>query len=233
MADRCRFRRPAASGRTLHFSPSESLGTLYVRSSDASDEATWSRLGEARWSVLIPQGMRVRLTAGPGTTDLGLAACQGLSTHALDELILLGCPVGDPGITHVADLTGLRLLDLFRTGVTDEALPVVAGLRSLEWLSLTGTSTTDAGIAHLSRLRALRRLSLKETGITDRSLQALAPLSELAWLSLSGTRISDHGLPELARLPNLKMLSVLGTGVTADGAAWWWSARPDVRLVAH
>lgn len=232
MTETATITRPASSPRVLSFSPEHSLGRVFVRTSGDPD-AGWERLGEARWDVLVPEGMEVRLWGDPDTTAGHLDPLGGLAGDALAEIILLDCPVADDDLRHLAGLHTLRLLDLFRTRVTDDGVVPVASLSLLEWLSCTGTRVGDGGVEHLAALPLLRRLSLKDTAITDASATALAALPSLHWLSVSDTRISDAGLRTLATSPSLRMLSVARTAVTADGLTTLELARPDIVLFDH
>ncbi len=225
--------RDANAERILQFSPDRSLGSLLVRPRDAEVETRFDRLAVARWAVLVPPGMHVRLWADRETTGADLEVLEDFAPDALQELVLMSCKIGDTGAGHLAGLTGLRLLDLFRTQVTDRTLEVVAGMRDLEWLSFTGTAVTDRGAERLADLQHLARLSLKDTLVTDATATALADLPRLTWLSLTGTRVGDAGLRSLSRIATLEVLSVHRTDVTVDGMAWWWSERPDVELIAH
>lgn len=224
--------RPTTSERILHFPTDYSLGTVWV---EHADEPTprWERLGEARWSTIIPAGMEASLWVRPESAAVGLEPLTTLPTDALRRLILLDCPVTDTDIAHIACLTELRLLDLFRTAITDHACTTIAKLGRLEWLSLTGTTIGDSGVAELRGLHELRRLSLKATLITDQSAEIVASLPRLSWLSLSGTAMSDRGLRVLSSATSLRTLSVAGTRVTNEGVARFQAARPDVALIQH
>ena len=233
MNDR-RPNRNQTAERLLRFSPEKSLGMLYVRPSDASPAAGWDALAEARWTVLVPAGMDVRLRADPSTTDADLTALDRLAgrcarTSSCSSLSRSPTPVrstcrGSPGSGHST---------CTEPESATKSVAAIGALRGLEWLSLTGTRVTDAGVKELAGLRQLRRFSAKETLLTDNALVTLAELPNLTWLSLAGTRVSDDGLRSLAQIPSLKMLSVARTDVTVDGATWWWTKRPDVELIAH
>src|ERR1700730_16991542 len=139
--------------RVLRFESDHSLGTVMVRSSDAL-ATNWDRLPEARWAVLVPAGMDVRLWVEPAVASLGIEVLADLPADGLQELVLLGCPIDDDDVQSLGGLTGLRLLDLFHTDITDRAV-ISAGskLRSVEWLSFTGTRIGDDGARRLGSLR--------------------------------------------------------------------------------
>lgn len=109
----------------------------------------------------------------------------------------------------ISHLTGLRILTLSSTGITDEGLEHLRSLRSLRALELTQASISNRGLAVLMDLPALEYLSLN-TGVTDAGLRQMAQLSNLRWLSIAGGRMWGPGLAELAKLPRLERLCFWG-----------------------
>jgi len=115
----------------------------------------------------------------------------------------------DPRIFEpIRRLTGLRILTLFSTGITDEGLEHLRPLRSLRGLELTQASISNRGLAVLMDLPALVYLSLN-TGVTDAGLKQVAQLSNLRWLSIADGNIWGPGLAELAKLPRLERLCIV------------------------
>jgi len=226
--------RVATSERILSFAPDRSVGTLHVRPAGGDPDAGgWLPLAAARWSVLVPPGMDVRLWVEPATARRSIGVLRHLPADSLSELILLGSPVTDTHLRHLVGLSGLRLLDLFHTKVTDPGLEHVAALTGLEWLSFTGTNVGDSGVVSLQTLSALRRLSLKDTRITDASAAILSRLPNLHWLSVSGTRITDAGLRLLASSPSLRALSVHRCNVTRAQLDATTTGHPNLALIEH
>ena len=105
-------------------------------------------------------------------------------------------------------LTGLRILSLSSTGVTDEGLEYLRSLRSLRGLELTQAGIGNRGLAVLKDLPALEYLELN-TGVTDVGLKQVAQVSNLRWLSIIDGRMWGPGLAELAKLPQLERLCIL------------------------
>jgi hypothetical protein len=83
--------------------------------------------------------------------------------------------------------------------VTDADLPRIAELTDLRVLDLWATDVTDYGLAHLARLRSLERLQLNETRVTDRGLEHLRGLGNLKQLGLIGTAVTPEGVRRLMR----------------------------------
>jgi len=114
----------------------------------------------------------------------------------------------DPGIFEpISHLTGLRILTLSSTGITDEGLEHLRSLRSLRALELMQASISNRGLAVLMDLPALEYLELN-TGLTDAGLKQIAQLSNLRWLNIVDGNIWGPGLAELAKLPRLERLCI-------------------------
>ena len=226
--------RVATSDRVLSFAPDRSVGTLFVRPTGGDPDAGgWEPLAAARWSVLVPERMDVRLWVDPPNARRSISVLRHLPADSLSEVVLMSSPVTDNHLRHLVGLSALRLLDLFHTKVTDPGLEHVASLTSLEWLSFTGTNVGDSGVVRLATLPALRRLSLKDTRITDASAAILSRLPNLHWLSVSGTRITDAGLRLLASSPSLRALSVHRCNVTRAQLDATTTGHPNLALIEH
>ena len=121
----------------------------------------------------------------------------------------------DPRIFEpISRLTGLRILTLFTTGITDEGLEHLRPLRSLRGLELMQTSISNRGLAVLMDLPALEYLQLM--GVTDAGLKQVAQLSNLRWLSILDVKMWGPGLAELAKLPHLERLCIQGSSPISD-----------------
>jgi len=107
----------------------------------------------------------------------------------------------------ISRLTGLRILTLECTGVTDKGLECLRPLHSLRGLELTQFPIRSRSLAVLKDLPALEYLSLN-TGITDAGLKQVAQMSNLRWLRISDGRMWGPGLAELAKLPRLERLCI-------------------------
>jgi hypothetical protein len=111
-------------------------------------------------------------------------------------------------------LTGLRILTLYDTGVTDKGMEHLRSLRSLRALELAESSITSRGLAVLTDLPALEYLGFDKE-VTDASLKQVAQHSSLRWLRIPMGRVWGPGLTELAKMPRLERLCLVGeTGLT-------------------
>ena len=190
-------------------------------------EAT--ELGDGAMGVLGGVGTLEELTLnGTQISDTGLArlgALRGLkrlrldNTYvegmafagwpagaALEELHLLGAPVGDGAMDGVARLSKLRRLVLAESDVTGAGLGKLVGL-GLEELDLSAADVGDD--APLEKFTGLRRLSLRDARISDLILaRKLAGMKGLRHLDLARTRISNAGIAYLAGLTGLLSLDL-------------------------
>lgn len=111
----------------------------------------------------------------------------------------------------ISRLTGLRVLQLSRTGITDKGLEHLRSLRSLGALEFCNEpSIGSQGLAVLKDLPSLEYLDLY-TGVTDAGLKHVAQVKSLRWLRLRTGRIWGPGLAELADLPRLERLCIWGS----------------------
>jgi hypothetical protein len=107
----------------------------------------------------------------------------------------------------IGHLTGLQILSLWGTGITDAGLECLRPLRSLKALELTQFSLGNRGLAVLKDLPALEHLELC-VGVTDAGLKEVAQASSLRWLNLVHGQFWGPGLAELAKLPRLERLCI-------------------------
>lgn len=174
----------------------------------------------ARFRAENPQYYRLAFAdrVRPRPADLsGLALLEPNDLHYLD----VGSEMyGRTGVrpeifAPLRCLTGLEILGLYNSGVTDEGLQHLRALRSLKGLELTQSSITGRGLAVLRDLPALEYLSLN-TGLTDAGLKEVAQVSSLRWLSIVGGKMWGPGLAELAKLPRLERLCFWGARGSAS-----------------
>jgi hypothetical protein len=116
--------------------------------------------------------------------------------------------VTDASLTHAKHLTGLRVLDLSRSKLSDAGLVALAKHKSLQVLSLYRTSLTDAGLARIATLPTLQRLNIGRTKVTDAGLAHLLKLRHLTHLNVGRTGITGAGLAQLSKLGRLRVLDL-------------------------
>jgi Leucine-rich repeat (LRR) protein len=137
----------------------------------------------------------------------------------------------------------VRWIETTEGEFSDEAMPYLAKLASLEWLEIGGGSVSAAGVAHLKDCSGLRRLyihdiklngdelawlagltklealSLQRTGIDGKVLKNLRPLGTLTVLNLSGNNINSDDMEQIASFKALEVLALADTKVTGAGIA--------------
>ena len=142
----------------------------------------------------------------------------------LKNLDLSQCGVTNDDLKHLSRLENLQSLVLLWSLIDDDGLRELVALKNLKSLDLRHCTITDRGLEHVGRLEELRELNLHHFSeptcqITDAGLKHLAKLSKLKTLDLSQNPISDTGLASLAGLTNLQSLSLRHHDVKMN-AAW-------------
>jgi Leucine-rich repeat (LRR) protein len=118
-------------------------------------------------------------------------------------------------VRRLAEVRGLKKLDLSFTYVTDKGMEWVPRLTELEELTLdTAEFITDAAINHLRANRRLRKLVLRGTDITDVALPYIGELTALRTLDLSHSMLGDVGIESLPSLTQLEELDLGATRIT-------------------
>ena len=111
------------------------------------------------------------ITAQKKVANEDLAPLKELTRLA--NLNLRGLEIGDDALPFIAGQKTLVRLHLEKTKITDKGLEQLKGLENLEYLNLYGTEITDAGLAHLEGLKKLKSLYLWQTKVTDEGVKKL------------------------------------------------------------
>ena len=210
--------------RTIRFPADRSVGKLSLA---RQDEPSWYRshhrpvywgnwgwdyLCEAKGSVTVPAGAKVKLTLhADGASDLSWVTELGA-----DDLYALttdpagrsgGSKFGDADLRRLSALTGLKELVLIDVRLSDRGLRAIEALSSLKLLWLRSAQVGDAGLAHLAKLKSLETLSLHTERLSDAGLAHLSKLASLKQLNLTIANVRGPGLEHLAKLPSLRYLS--------------------------
>lgn len=151
----------------------------------------------------FPKLKKLRLARNQVSDD----ALETLSKCALLEELDLSedSLITNDGMAHLAKLTGLKKLNLWRVQISDEGVLMLASLTRLEWLNLDNTKLSDAGLPALKNMKSLDFLHLGSTQITADGAPLLFHLTSLKDLKITRSAMgsSDTTVAELKKhLPN-------------------------------
>ncbi len=169
-----------------HLSGLKSLERLHLTSTHVGDK-------ELAYLLDLPNLKSLSLEGTP-VTDAGMVHV-GKMTNL--ERLSLNSAVGDEGLSHLNNLTGLRSLILKNPAVTDEGLSHLAGLTNLEFLHLFEAQISNDGLAYLKNMKELKKLYVFSRQITNEGLVHLKDLEKLEYVSLSVT-FTETGLEYLS-----------------------------------
>lgn len=159
-----------AKARVVHFPKDRSMGTLHVLDPNLPDiENTppkWELLCHATGDVTVPTGKALRLSPSKEAVE-DLSPLSRLGADDIQALYCRNIEMADDQLQHISNLTGLKELNLWGTGILGTGLEHLAKLDSLERLWLGRTHVGDNELAHLLHLDSLQFLYLRSTPTTD------------------------------------------------------------------
>ncbi len=147
----------------------------------------------------FPRLKKLRL-ARTQVSDDGLATlstCSSLEDLDLSENSL----ITDAGMVHLAKLTSLKKLNLWRVQISDDGALLLAPLTKLNWLNLDNSKLGDRGLPLLKNMNALTFLHIGSTQVTEAGASALFHLKTLKDLKLTRTALgaSDTAVADLKK----------------------------------
>ena len=123
--------------------------------------------------------------------------------------------IDENAFSNLAQLEGLKFLDLSNSYFGEGGIRGIAKLRHLEWLNLRGAEITSIDLDEIEQLRDLQSLDIGNSHIRHARLDKVAQLRKLRELRLSGiTWKKGFGLNALASLPKLRMLDISKTNAS-------------------
>jgi Leucine-rich repeat (LRR) protein len=141
-------------------------------------------------------------------TDLDLAHLRTLKT--LKELIVDGSEqITDAGLTYIAGLTELEILDLSDTEIEGPGLTALAGMKKLKRLSLPYKPYTAKDLAVLASLTELESCGINLNTELLPKLELLSQLPKLKSLNLPYTPLPKEALPLLGKMTGLENLVLI------------------------
>ncbi|MBL0743532.1 c-type cytochrome domain-containing protein [Chryseolinea lacunae] len=119
----------------------------------------------------------------------------GEESHYLSVSFVNARNTGDADLQTLLPLKQqIVWLNLSRSKITDEGLKTVAQLSGIRQLQLEYTAVGDAGLNHLTSLEQLRLLNVVGTKVTDAGVASLSPLTNLKKLFLYQTTVTAEGI---------------------------------------
>lgn len=165
---------------------------------------------------------------GPLASEHSLAALASLS--GLEILMLnrgLGAnwrwesepsapiaPSKDIGVSRLAKLTRLRVLELDGVPLPRGELGFLASMTSLRWLEISRGALSGPCLQHLAGMRDLHMLRMFQVALDDNIIQFLPPLPRLIRISLSGLAITQRSLVRLNEITRLGSIEILLSSIT-------------------
>ena len=220
------------------------------------DESLHALVNAERLVVLIAAGTAIssqgieHISRLPNLRAVDLEVCDNISDSACEVLGRMrqlqalnlrktafeAMKVTGAGLSQLARLPKLEVLNISGNGITDAALKHLVMTRTLRELTLNRLAITDAGLKHVSEFKSLKRLELVYSEgfggpiITDAGVARLGGLMELQTLTLVGARITDACVDDLAKLKQLRFLKVVGTRMTPTGMQRLAEQLPNARI---
>lgn len=132
-------------------------------------------------------------------------------------------------------VTTLKKLTMSGKKITDETLPLLAGLKDLEELSTDGTQLSDAGYKGFTAFKKLRSLALFHPSwalktFTGSGLAHLKELPDLQRLTFAGSTAGDAALEAVGQLTQLKEFHTWHTAQTQAGNAYL-TKLPNLKVI--
>ncbi|MBB73083.1 MAG: hypothetical protein CMJ75_01075 [Planctomycetaceae bacterium] len=162
-------------------------------------------------------------------------ALTGLNVEKIPSIRMLNLSktgISDETFRPRSALPELRDLNLSETAITGATLErLLSSCPHLQWLNLADSQTNDLGVQNVSHLKQLRVLLLGRTRISDAAGMHLRQLTSLIDLDLSQTSIGDPGLGELQALTALRRLTLEATQITEERSAELKRALPQLKIV--
>ncbi len=201
-----------------HFLSRKAFETVVTKADLESLRMTWLQIVEMSaatreaWKAypdvnmnLVLRGIDSNPQAGENITNSAFTAIKAakslrvLRLHRADAL-------GDAAGKAIAELSGLRELELEDTDITDEGLAALGALPGLEWVSVgLSLKLGGAGFAAWNHIEKLRGLDLRCCPIEDAGLAEVIRFRNIETLHLNQcARLTWPAIRTLADLPRLR-----------------------------
>jgi len=135
---------------------------------------------------------------------------QGIERHSIN-INFYKSDLTDSWVQRNAEvMKGLPVnyLYLSRTGITDDAMTSLAGMKSLIHLHLAGTSITDHSMSAIRDMPALCNIDLTDTNVTEEGISHLVDHPRLKSVDLDGNVFTSATIAHLNAMPRLVELGL-------------------------
>ncbi len=146
----------------------------------------------------------IRMRAVPDVTDDDMKALKG---KHFERLCLDGAPINGSGLKYILD-SGVEVLSLELTRITDENTHYLSELKRLRSVSLYSDVLTDAGIEPMSDLKRFTMLEFGSDNITDDGIAHFKNMNNITFLHLRGSKLTVNCLKSQSKLDKLKTLTL-------------------------
>lgn len=165
------------------------------------------------------------LSAAPETEALKKLGATVVETGGVVTQAQVKCDNFSEGdFRTLGQCATLKKLTISGKTITDDTLPLLAGLTELEELSTDGIQLTDDGYKHFAAFQKLRSLALfhpafRSEKFTGSGLSQLKVLPKLERLTFAGSTAGDAALEAVGQLTQLKEFRTWHTAQTQAGNA--------------
>lgn len=215
-------------GKTLEFPEDRSVGMLEVMFEKDRDyffrfyhpvdyhngpQANWKYFAEAQGKVTVPKGARVKLTLRKdGSTNTSWM--KKLKPDDLYELFIFphpgnqnSYPFGDQQAKNIGHLTGLVVLEVRPTQLTDKGMKFVESLQSLKSFTFYSPDLGNETLKSIGKMKSLELISTGYGKWDDKGLAYLSKLKNLKQIHLPCFDKPGPGFESLVSLPSLEYIS--------------------------
>ncbi len=136
----------------------------------------------------------IKQLQGQGIAEL---AKRGVLKN-LRALIAPDTAIANYGVEGIKQMPALETLQLNRTGVTDQQMPLIASRGDLVTLYVESNPISNAGVKHLTKLKNLELLSLQGCKGVDRdAFNFIKNMKNLKTLNVSNTGVTEDAVVAL------------------------------------
>lgn len=137
-------------------------------------------------------------------------------------------------VMQISSADSSREVSFYLAGkkIEDKHLKDIGAVRDVIWLNLANTGVTNEGLKQIAGLK-LQKLHLEKTGVGDAGLAHLKDMTDLEYLNLYGTSVTDEGLKHLSKLSKLKRLYVWQSKVSKEGMKAFEKQMPGLKVIGE